>query len=287
MSLDLDAYLDRIAYTGPRTPTLDALREIVLHHVEAIPFENLDPFLKRPVLLDIEALQEKLVRSGRGGYCFEQNLLLKAALEAIGLSVRGLAARVRWGIPEDRPTAKTHMLLLVRVEGAPFIADVGFGGPTLTGILRLEEDIEQRTPHEPFRLIESGEAFGMEAKLRDEWELLYEFDLQEQLLPDYELANWYLRTHPSSRFVTGLTVARAEPGRRYALRNHELAVHELGGKTTRHAFQTPAEVMEALKTTFGITLPDPPALEIALEELMARSVTNQSEAPRSSSREAE
>ena len=76
---DLDAYLRRIGYEGPREPSLATLRAIVADHSAAIPFENIDVLLKRGVRLDIATLYSKLVRRRRGGYCFEQNTLLAAA----------------------------------------------------------------------------------------------------------------------------------------------------------------------------------------------------------------
>ena len=101
---DLDAYLTRIEDTGPRRPTLDTLRVIHRRHPEAIPFENLNPFLGWPVRLDAQSLQEKMVHSGRGGYCFEHNLLLSHALRAMGFTVVGLAARVLYNMPEGAVT---------------------------------------------------------------------------------------------------------------------------------------------------------------------------------------
>src|SRR3954447_6785751 len=85
----LDGYLARIGYAGPRDATLTTLQAIVWHHVTTIPFENLDPFLGRPVLLDPDAVHAKLVDGGRGGYCFEQNGLLRTNLERLGFSTTG------------------------------------------------------------------------------------------------------------------------------------------------------------------------------------------------------
>ena len=95
-------------------------------HCAAIPFENLDILLGRPIALDLPALEAKLVRARRGGYCFEQNTLFQAALEALGFRVTALAARVRVGATEVRP--RTHMLLRVDLPEGAFVADVGFGG---------------------------------------------------------------------------------------------------------------------------------------------------------------
>src|SRR4051812_46583237 len=109
-TFDLDAYFRRIGYSGAGTATLDTLRAILVRHPEAIPFENLDPLLRWPVRLDIGSLQQKLVRDGRGGYCFEQNLLLGHALSDLGFQVTGLAARVLWIAPEGAVTPRGHML---------------------------------------------------------------------------------------------------------------------------------------------------------------------------------
>src|SRR5690606_34277901 len=149
---DLEAYLARIGYDGARTATLDVLRELHLRHTQAIPFENLDPLLRRPVALDAESLMRKLVHGRRGGYCFEQNLLFAHALQALGFRARGLAARVVYNVPPGTVMPRTHMLLAVDVGGEPIVADVGFGGLTLTAPLALRPAIEQATPHEPFRL---------------------------------------------------------------------------------------------------------------------------------------
>ena len=149
------------------------------------------------------------MRDGRGGYCYEQNLLFREVLKTLGFAVTGLAARVLWNVPEGVVLPRTHMLLLIDIDGAPHVADVGFGGQTLTGPLRLEPDVEQATPHEPFRLVRSGEQFVMQSKIRESWFSLYRFDLQEQLPPDYEVYNWYVSTHPQSIFVNGLLAGRA------------------------------------------------------------------------------
>jgi N-hydroxyarylamine O-acetyltransferase len=264
--IDLDAYLGRIGYDGSRAPTLDTLAAVHRLHPQAIAFENLDPLLQRPVRLDPAALEQKLVHAGRGGYCFEHNLLLMHVLAALGFRVRGLGARVLWGAPEGAVTARSHMLLRIDLGGTVHVADVGFGGLTLTAPLRLEAEVEQPTPHEPFRLDRTGEDFIMQAKIGGTWTPLYRFDLHEQLQPDYEMASWFHCTNPSSRFNSELMVARAAPGRRYALRNNELSIHRLDG-SERRPLRTPAELRETLTGTFGLRIPDTPALDGLLERL--------------------
>ncbi len=269
-TIDLDAYFERIGYEGGRTPTLDTLRAIVLRHTEAIPFENLNPLLGWPVRLDLASLERKLVRDGRGGYCFEQNLLLRHVLEALGLSVAGLTARVLWNAPEGVVTPRTHMLLRVELNDGPYIADVGFGAQSLTGPIRLEADTEQATPHEPFRLLRAGAGFVLQTSIRGSWLPLYQFDLEEQHQADYEISNWYVSTHPGSHFVTGLMAGRAVPGRRYALRNNDLAVHSLNGGTERRVLGNAAELRGTLQDLFRLTLPETPELDAVLERLTSQ-----------------
>ena len=280
-AIDLDAYFERIGHGGGRTPVLDTLRAIHLRHPQSIPFENLNPLLGRPVRLDAQSLQKKLVFDGRGGYCFEQNLLLSHALKGLGFRVVELAARVLWNTPEGVVRPRSHMLLLVHLEDGAYIADVGFGGLTLTAPLRLQADIEQATPHEPFRLIPPSPGFGaaggkndefvLQALIGDAWRPLYRFGLQEQLLPDYEVTSWYLSNHPESQFVTTLMAARPEPDRRYALRNNQLAVYHRDGRTEQRVLASAAEMRHTLERLFLLRLPVAPELDAILTRLIAQS----------------
>jgi N-hydroxyarylamine O-acetyltransferase len=272
-NVDVEAYFQRIGYAGPRDATLETLADIHLHHPQIIPFENLDPLLKRPVVLNAEALERKILCSGRGGWCFEQNLLLGNALQAIGFRVTGLAARAMWNAPEGMVRARTHMLLRIdgpehrELDGGPYIADVGFGGLTLTGPLRLVPDIEQVTPHETFRLLETDGDYVLQVLIRDAWKPLYSFDLQPQLLSDYELSNWHLEHHPDSPFVINLMAARVTLDRRYGLFNNRLSVHTKNGESQHTTLATAADLRGTLEHLFGIELPDDPGLEALLTRL--------------------
>lgn len=266
-SIDLNAYCRRIGFTGDRAPSLETLQDIHALHPQAIPFENLNPLLHVPVRLDAESLEAKLVRGGRGGYCFEHNLLLRHALETLGFQVTGLAARVLWGAPAGAVTSRTHMLLRVEVGGTPYIADVGFGGLTLTAPLRFLTGVDQTTPHEPARIVSSGAEFLMQVKLGTDWQTLYRFDLQEQQLIDYELANWYTSTHPRSFFVNGLMVARSDLGCRYTLRNTEFSVYRIGGATEHRRLSSAAELRDTLTGPFNLSLPE--GIDAALERVIA------------------
>ena len=81
------------------------------------PVENLDPHRGVGVSLTIDALEQKLVAGGRGGYCFEQNLLLKAALDALDARAEMLLARVRWAASPNAILPRAHMVLRVESDG--------------------------------------------------------------------------------------------------------------------------------------------------------------------------
>jgi N-hydroxyarylamine O-acetyltransferase len=268
--VDVEAYFQRIGYAGSGDATLQTLADLHLHHPQVIPFEDLDPLLKRPVLLNAAAIERKILFSGRGGWCYEQNLLLGNVLQTLGFRVTGLAARVVWNGPEGEARARTHMLLRIDdLDGGPYIADVGFGGLTLTGPLRLVPDIEQATPHETFRLLLDAEGvYVLQVRLRDAWKPLYSFDLQPQLLVDYDVWNWHLCHHPDSPFVNNLMVARVTLDRRYGLLNNKLSIHVLNGESQQTTLATAMELRGTLEHLFGIELPDDPGVEGLLTRLV-------------------
>jgi len=266
---DLEGYLARIGYAGDRRATPATLAALHASHNQSITFENLDPLLRRPVALDLASLQAKLVHGGRGGWCFEQNRLFATALQALGFDVTPLIARVLWNQVPGAITGRTHMLLRVDVGGEPWIADVGFGGQTLTAPVRLVPGVEQATPHEPYRLLEENGRYLLQFRVALDWLSLYAFDLVPAHAIDYEMSNWYLCTQGSSHFLQSLVIARVEPGRRITLRGNELATHSLIEGTQRRALTTASELRSALEGTFRLRLPDDAKLDPMLERIAA------------------
>ncbi len=199
---DLDAYLDRIGLQGR-----PSLGEVHRAHGTSIPFENLDPHGGRAVSLEPEDLQRKLVAEGRGGYCFEQNLLLKDALEALGGEVDLFLARVRYGAPPGVIRPRSHLVLRVRGEGEDMHADVGFGLGTLLDPLPFGPGEEHEQSGWRYRIVQEGPEYLLQSLQDGEWCDLYGF-LPHPVPPvDVETINWWVSTHPRSPFVTGLMVA--------------------------------------------------------------------------------
>ena len=165
--LDLDAYLTRIGAKGELPPSVETLRVLMRAHALAIPFENLEIVLGRPILLGVGDLQDKMVRASRGGYCYEHVTLFAAVLERLGFGVTGLSARVRMGSGALRPA--THALLRVAADRGDWICDVGFGHGQLEPI-ELADGARTTRESWPFRLERAGARRGVE-----EW-LLYAGD---------------------------------------------------------------------------------------------------------------
>jgi N-hydroxyarylamine O-acetyltransferase len=247
------------------------LRELHAIHPTAIPFENLDPVLGRPVGLDAASLSAKLIAGGRGGYCYEQNGLFLRVLKGLGFAVSGLAARVLRGHVEPNAPPRSHMLLKVDIEGEAYIADVGFGLLTLTAPVRLHDSAVQQTPHGEVRVDPVGSEFELHAHLDGAWQALYRFSLEEHLLQDYEAPNWYRSTHPDSPFVRNLMVARPLPDGRLGLLNDQFTVRTNDGEVSRHKLRNGVEIVEVLDEEFGIALPLPRRdLERALQRFVGK-----------------
>jgi len=250
----LDAYLARIGLVPPLAPDRAALCAIIRHHAAAIPFESIDPFLGRGVRIDLPTLTDKLIHRRRGGYCFEQNLLLLGALRVLGYQAEPRLARVIRGQPDDAMTPRTHVMLRVDLPEGPVLADAGFGNLTPTAPLDFATDAPQATAHEAFRLVPLRHEWVLRARVGDEWQSLYRLGPETPAPADLEVANWFTATHPASPFTGNLVVARPVEGGRHTLFN------------TRHAHRTAAGVVvthlsdaiglgRVLAGAFGLELP--------------------------------
>ena len=97
------AYLAHIDQPAPTLTDRATLDRLIKAHLDRVAFENVDVLLDRPIPIDAESVFAKVVERSRGGYCFEINGLFGRLLLALGFRVTPLAARVRWGLPDDAP----------------------------------------------------------------------------------------------------------------------------------------------------------------------------------------
>jgi N-hydroxyarylamine O-acetyltransferase len=251
--VDLKAYFRRIGYGGDRSPSAQVLEDLHLAHATHIPFENLDILLGRAIRLDLESLQAKLVRGGRGGYCFEQNELFASVLEQLGFPVTRLAARVRLGTTRLLP--RSHMLLKVDVTGEAWLADVGFGTEGLLKPIRLLAGEVAEQYAWQYRLDETAGAWVLQSRHEGNWQDLYVFSLEPQFPVDYEVANYYVSTHPDSRFVQTLTAQQSTPEARYLLRNRDFSIAR-GTTTISRQITDDDELLRVLAESFGLLFPE-------------------------------
>jgi N-hydroxyarylamine O-acetyltransferase len=250
-----EAWLCRIGYDGPREPTLAALRGIVAAHATTISYETIDPLLGHPPKLDIAALQQKMIADGRGGYCFEQNMLLRAGLQSLNFDVTSLQARVVRNLAIDAERPAFHMVLRVDVPEGFFLADVGLGNLAPTTPLELRPLVTQTTPHETMRFVPIGEELVLQARLGDSWDHIYRVVPLPRGDAEYEIANWFAATHPASAFANNLIIARPGPGRtRLTLFNDRLTVRHPTGEAERRFLQSVGEYRAALADVFGLVL---------------------------------
>ena len=263
-------YFRRVSYTGPTDPTLDVLAALVASHNRSIPFENLDPLMGIPLDdLEPEALFDMLGRRRRGGYCFEQNGAMAYVLSQLGFGVDVLGGRVVWMNTSGELPAQTHQALAVTVPGEDgrYLADVGFGGQTLSSPIRLETDAVQQTRHEPYRIRPHDDGLILESEIREKWEPLYMFSTRPFPMIDRQVGSWYVSTYPESHFVYGLTAALITDDARWNLRGRNLAIHRKG-ESERIRFDTAAQVVEALTDRFGIDLTGLADVEARVNEVL-------------------
>lgn len=253
--MDLQAYFDRIGFEGEARPDLQTLRALHRAQLLAIPYENLDVQLGRPVTLEPKDAFAKLVRGRRGGWCYEMNGLLGAALEAVGFRVTRLAGGVHRATMGDGMVGN-HLVLKVDLE-EPWIADVGFGDGSLEPFPLKEHAFEAH-----------GFGFRLE-RLADGWWRFHNhefggapsFDFCDEPADPARLAErcGWLQSAPESNFVLNAVVQRFTPQGLLQLRGRTLRAVRPGHKAER-LIGSADEYAEVLARDFGLELPEAAAL---------------------------
>jgi N-hydroxyarylamine O-acetyltransferase len=253
--MDISRYLARLQYTRSIKPDVETLKGLHVAHLLHVPFENLDIGLKRPILLNEEALWDKIIVQNRGGFCYELNGLFAALLREIGFDVTYLNGRVynregKLGIDFD------HLALLVQIpyESGRWLADVGFGD-SFNEPLRFEQSREQPQGLRAYLLEQTPDGYVTWQKNYDgSWEHLYFFDLQSRHFPsDYEAGCLYHQTSPLSSFTRGSIISKATPDGRLSLEDGRLILTKNGQRSER-PLKDREEYYSLLKEHFNFTL---------------------------------
>jgi N-hydroxyarylamine O-acetyltransferase len=254
--LDITAYLDRINYRGSLVPSADTLRALQVAHLLAVPFENLSIHAKQPIVLEDEALFDKIVTRRRGGFCYECNGLFAALLRSLGFDVVMLSAEVAdaagvFGPPFD------HMTLLVSLEQR-WLVDVGFGD-SFREPLRLDEAGEQQQGNQVYRIFTDGAYFNLQQRSNlqqrtggEEWQSQYRFTLQSHDYADYEEMCRYHQTSPQSHFTRARICSLATSSGRISLSGLRLITTSEDNEKQEQTLRNESEYAAVLRDRFGI-----------------------------------
>src|SRR5579864_1496024 len=247
----LQAYLARIAYTGPTTPTIVTLRSIHRAHLQTVPFENLDISLGRTIVVDEDATVRKIVEQHRGGFCYELNGASAALLRALGFRVTLLSARVSRESGGESPEFD-HLTLRVDLE-EPWLADVGFGELFLEP-LRMEPGPDQVDPAGTFRLVDPGDRLQLQkVEPVSVWKRQYSFTLLPRRLEQFAGMCHYHQTSPDSSFTQSRVCTKATANGRITLSGTKLIVTQ-DGHREEQMLSSQEEWNRALREHFGIRL---------------------------------
>ena len=239
--LDLDAYLRRIGSSAapPSRAALDALHEA---HVRAFTFDNIDVLLEQHPGVRLDAVQDKFVRRGRGGYCFEHAVLFAAALERLGYSLERRLGRVG-----DASAPRTHMTVEVNSDGQRLLCDPGFGMSLLRPLPWVDDAEDDYLPGWRHRLRRTASGGWALHRLRDGgWEVAHTVDELEVEPLDVVMGHHFTSTFPGSHFTTGLMVAKHLPGRHVTV-THETVTIRTPGEPTQHRPLRDGEIEDWLR----------------------------------------
>jgi N-hydroxyarylamine O-acetyltransferase len=252
--MDVEAYLRRIYYDGPRDPTSSTLRDLHRQHLYTVPFENLDIALAAPIRLDLAALFEKIVIRKRGGFCYELNGLFCELLKALGFRVEVLSARVR---SADGSFSREfdHMLLKVSLEDEHWIADVGFGDSSLDPVRMRPEDAQMKDAPQ-FAVLAADRAWDLGRRQSDgSYVPDYRFTETPRQLGDFEGMCEFHQTSPESHFTQKRVCTKALPNGRITVACMRL-IETRDGVRRESALNAKEELRNCLSSQFGIEFPE-------------------------------
>lgn len=252
----IDLYLKRIGLNTLPSPNVEGLHSLAKAQSSGITFENLDVLANIPIRIDLESISEKILKSGRGGYCFELNGLLGNALQAAGFTFEPRLARVTYRRPEPGP--KTHLVYVVKIENQNWLVDVGFGGPGLIepALFEANTEFEQNGTLFRFVLEKNGE-FHLQRKTMDEWIGIYMVTHEPVMPIDLEVVNHFVSTWERSPFRSIFMCVSPRKNGVLTIHGQDLVHldHNLNA-VARRTIQDLADLKEIMNSQFHIQVPD-------------------------------
>jgi N-hydroxyarylamine O-acetyltransferase len=252
-----DAYFARIGIAVPSRPDFEALRAIHRAHALAFTWEAADAFLTRPEGgIDPERAFEKMVTGRRGGWCYEMNGLLGAALAAAGFNVTRLCAGVHRATIGEAAIGN-HLTLRVELDDGAWLVEAGLGDALPVPVPLCEGTYEDGYLACAIQAAEgdwlrySNHRHGIASS----------FDFRADHSDDAVLAEKevWMRTDPGSPFTGALAIMRHFPGRVESLVNRTRRTLTASGMAERE-ITGEEDFAGILGGLFGLDLPDVPAL---------------------------
>ncbi|WP_111637409.1 arylamine N-acetyltransferase family protein [Marinomonas shanghaiensis] len=259
LSSSLQNYLSDLGLVVPEPLNIEFVQALQERHVARYSFNSLAVVLGEEISLELDAISQKIVTRGLGGYCFEHNKLTFELLKALGYDVQLKLARVL-NNNFEREAGRTHRVTLLTLEGVSYLVDTGFGGNGPIAPLRLDSNTQQVAGLDRYRLLAKGKGeYDLQVMKGEDYFTLYRFDHADYTDADCALGHFYSHKNPNAVFLKNLMVTLKQKDQTMALVNAELIIRNRQGEKKR-MIETPELLNDILITEFDIVL-DPALVE--------------------------
>ena len=264
MKAEIQAYLDRIGWTGEVRLDIRTLAALVKAHRCSVPYETLDLWFRRDFSLEPAEIYDKIVTRRRGGYCFELNGGFSWLLRGLGFNVREYFGRWLYGEDEPVPMRRHRVVCVALPDRSNAIADVGIGLPFMFSPLDFVFDTPQSCDGQLYRIVRDPVlAAVVECRLGGKWTRIFSFETTPQQTHDFDYAHWWCRTHPKSSFLSRFWIYLPRPdgtARAIALsddgtggwKDLVLCVRTVKGELVKTKIADAAHLSAVLLENFGI-----------------------------------
>jgi N-hydroxyarylamine O-acetyltransferase len=249
--MDVSAYLSRIGVKREEAALdIAGLTLLQRQHLLNIPFENLDIHWKRPIVLDTGSFFRKIVKDGRGGFCYELNGLFNDLLNSIGFKAHLVSARVSTG-DGNFSNEYDHAAIIAQAGGDEYLVDVGFGAFT-AGPLKMVLNEEQEDGTGTYVIRErTGLYLVVMKKEAGDWKAEYTFVPAARDLAEFAGMCDFHQTSPESHFTRGKVCSLMTADGRKTLTDKKFIVTS-GEERSEGDVGSEEEFEDILEREFGI-----------------------------------
>ncbi len=256
MPADIQGFLDRIGFKGPIDVSLDCLASIKTEFLQTVPFENIDIHIPRKIFLSPDRAAAKIIGEGRGGFCYECNGLLHDILSATGYQVKMCSAQMYKDGALSAPFE--HMVLIVSLDGAEYLVDVGNGESVREPLNLGTQDVSGTPEGKNYRLgrFQGALCLEMQEQPGEDWVPRFTIDTTNRLREEFAERCDYQQMSEDSVFTTQplATLALAE-GRR-TLRGNLFKEQRIGKPELETMLMEEADYYDCLLQKFGLRFSD-------------------------------